>query len=258
MAYRILYNIFIKHTYFVNEKCNCVQLSPDIATLKIMRGYQWVFKQVDTNHWIIAGDPTTETVASAAIENIKLNISVSDSGFLYYTRYTEHSMNEGADIGFGIPQKSDSLIRVPQDVQHVIRKDNSSVYGTILFTVTAESLKHTADSPINLSVCFEAPALFWEYKVIPRRPDGTCNIFLSEDKNLISFTNAVSCKIDEIDACSIRSTEPVKLCQHYPYVIRLYEIKTYGKKLVCNNVPTPVPGRFLSAEKDCVQHYLYF
>lgn len=257
MNFSILYNIFIKHTYFTNDTCSCILLTPDAATAKAIRNHQWIFKQLSDNHWIIAGDINHKTLYPDDKETIKLNITIKDVNFLYYTDSTGFSNQEWPVIDFGTPAEDTIHICIPGDIRHAVRVNNPAISGAISFTVTEKGIERAASSAFNLSVCFDACSVYWEYILIPRRQEINGIFFLSEDEDRISFADAVPYKVANHDAFSIKSVNPVRLSEHYPYTLRLYEKRTYGKKLVCNNVDFPAPGRFLSRQNN-ILHYVYF
>lgn len=106
---------------------------------------------------------------------------------------------------------------------------------------------------------FSSKMLYWEYIICTgnREKDSSATLFLEDRLHKIRFdrNGELSCQ-DKLCVCFV-SDEKIKLKETYDYSLFLYEDKGYGRRILMRNLNPPVPGKFVSEQKDCIRQFIY-
>lgn len=99
----------------------------------------------------------------------------------------------------------------------------------------------------------KAKCLKWEYVILMKEWRPGCQWELKETTGKMEFRNEGMIRMNGRRGFRMVATVPVMLREKYDYTIRLSERKSFGNKVICKQLPWPVPGRFPECGEGCVR-----
>lgn len=110
----------------------------------------------------------------------------------------------------------------------------------------------------EICIGYGAKSLYWEYILIAREKKNEKPLRVREYHNRIAFTEPVKVRLYGSEAWKVTSVSPVKLCENYDYRIQLVRNEAFGERLICKDMPFPIPGQFAFADRECIRQIVYY
>ena len=225
--YDIWFTIRVVHEYYDNGNCP-VALTPSRETISFFRRNGIIYKMTGNNKWVLltqSKDIALETAGTLCFEMIP------QGNIFYYI--TE------------LPQKKDN--------DDYILEKSLTVGKWMNILIPFDNVKEEID--IELGAKFK----YWEFIIIPRYTTDNVILRIEEKRNRITFGDMEEISFPGVGkAFRVSTVEKNKIKETQGYVVRLYEIRSNGERLLSGNIPLPRPDEVsMTQPEDTVAIYFY-
>ena len=243
--YHVIYCLQLKHSYYKDELCRCIDISVNSASVELMRRRGLIFKKTNVNEWCLIGDE------NIGIENLESDIllfdmHLQDTNFLNFTLWPE--FNPMALYSLNLP--SPSYPEYDCDfvkVLNPVTKERKMGNGFCLVTLNLKSVDAIKDVVFCNVLKFSNLAAYSEYCFFLQGnsayENDNLNITLREKNNNIEFL-----EVKQDGGWRFISKKPVPISECYDYHLSLIDTKT--KEKLMEFVPHPVSSVLLETQKD--------
>lgn len=220
-SYTIIYRINLKHDYYQEGNyCKGSELNPTAETLDLLRRRGILFRKENEGVWVLIA-PVNNSFNDET--ELRFTLKIQDPVFYYFTK--DEEVNKGLFGGEAISISISGRMSGDQQIQ-------------------------------EKNVFFHAKEFYWEYIFIPRQGRELSLLFQDMSKH-IDFDQTVENSFMDRKAFRFLSRQKVKLQEYYTYNLTLFEVTSYGNRLLLKNIVAPYPGRILCADPNRIQTIVY-
>ncbi|WP_165021218.1 hypothetical protein [Dysgonomonas sp. ZJ279] len=225
--YYIWFTIHITHEYYDNENCPIV-LAPSRETILFFRRNRIIYKMTEQNKWILLAQ--SEDFIMDTTDTLCFEMIPQDNIFYYVTE---------------LPQQAGT--------ENYILEKNSVVGKWMNVLIPSGSINEEID------IKLESKLKYWEFIIIPRYTANNANLRIEEKRDRIKFGDIEETQFPRVGkAFRVSTVEKNKAKETQDYVIRLYEIRSNGERLLSGNIPRPRPDEpSITQPRDTVTTYFY-
>lgn len=225
--YDIWFTIRVVHEYYDNGNCP-VALTPSRETISFFKRNGIICKMTGNNKWVLLTQSKDFALETAGI--LSFEMIPQDNIFYYITE---------------LPQKKDN--------DDYILEKSLAVGKWMNVLIPFDNVKEEID--IGLRTKFK----YWEFVIIPRYADDNVILRIEEKRNRITFGDMEEIGFPGVGkAFRVSTVEKNKIKETQEHVVRLYEIRSNGERLLSGNIPLPRPDEVsMTQPEDTVTTYFY-
>lgn len=222
MEMKRIYEVNIFHDYFKAKFWN-TELTPTPETVVLLSRRNVLFKQFGIGKWGLISENEHPFRAD---DNLFFTLKPLDPFYSYYTDLTP---------------------------------ENKKYMEGIPFQLLGSQYSSPIGKASEMNLFFYSKTLYWEYIIGMSKVDSYTPYTLYMEDRVRKITFGRCEKIEFLGKPCFRfvSNEKIKLKQTYDSSLFLYEDKGLGRRILMRNLSAPVPGKFISGQRDCIQHYIY-
>ncbi len=226
--YHIVFKVSIFHSYFENNSCTCLSISPKPATAFLLKRFGFIIRNTINGIEFYSNssnvtDLLTYIGKTTALTSFDFELNTATTNFNYFT---DLPMNWIGQLAYDTQSK---LNQQEQDVTCLVPQLNSEVYQPILGALVIhfnDLIKSGSNkTPVQFAIKYKARATQWQYFIINKSAikldnpkiigksgfefEGPQNVIIetgekallfSSNKNLIPLNILPAYKFDLIDS----------------------------------------------------------
>jgi hypothetical protein len=225
--YDIWFTIRVVHEYYDNGNC-LVALTPSRETMNFFRRNGIIYKMMGHNKWALLTQSKDFSLDAADTFCFEM---IPQHNILYYvTELSQKKENENYILEKNPAVGKWMNVLVPFDI---------------------------VEEEINIEL--KTKLKYWEFIIIPRYATDNANLRIEEKRNRITFGDIGETLFPGVGKVFRVSTiEKNKMKETQEYVVRLYEIRSNGERLLSGDIPLPRPDELsMTQPEDTVTTYFY-
>lgn len=213
-----IYTIRFRHDYYLNKSFRDLRPELSAETTRLFQRRGVSLCQTDIGKWQLFS--FTDEKPFLPGDTIQLNFRIINQTIYWITKTDDRIVNEMIPVTIPIDDQSPSQEEIILD--------------------------------------FETRQYYWEFILIPRVAGSESIPVLQEERNLISFNALEPYAVDRKASYRYKSKEKIACRESFDYELTLTENRFAGTRTLIRHVPFPVPGQFISPEKDCLTQIIYY
>lgn len=227
--YEIWFSLTVEHEYYGTENCP-VQLHISHETKFLFKQYRILCRRMKVNQWAF----------------LTQSLEIED----------EHTSNLYFEL---IPE--DKILYYITDIQEDnVKGQNYELKRSSEINKWIELIIPIERDMRDINISFNSKSKYLEYIVVNKNQKDNIQLKIEEKQKRINFG-----KLEILEDLSlgkgfrIISNEKIKLKKAYEnYMLQLFELKSNGERILCNNLPFPQPTETsISSPYDTITTYYY-
>lgn len=225
--YHIWTTININHEYYKNLGCP-VLLIPQQKTALFFERNHMIFRKGQKNTWIISTYITD--IDKEELSHLTFDLIPQDNIVMYITDYSQNSDKEDYQIG-----------------------ESHSIGKWLTISMPFHMVKN------NIKILLKTKSKYWEFVLIPKNMSKNTNLKIQEKQNKLEFKDVERIQYLNFDTVFHVSTQgKITIKEAYNYTIQLTELKNGGERMLCSNLPIPLPNELsILNPYDTITTYFY-
>lgn len=225
--YEIWFTIRVSHEYYENENCP-ILIEPSGETRDFLQRNKIIYKKRARNQWVLLAQ--FENFSPEINNALFFEIIPKDNMFYYVTEQSSKKNNDNYTL-----------------------ESNPNAGKWMNLLIYVDNIKEEVD------IKFNSKSKYWEFVIIPRHISNTSTLKIEEKRKTIKFGNIEETQFPGVEkAFRVSTKEKNKLNNKSNYVIRLYEVRENGERLLSRYIPLPHPDSFsITQPNDTITTYFY-
>lgn len=246
--YSILLALEIEHDYYRDKRCRGMEVRMDRERDRTVLNNKLVFRQVEVNRWLLLGETGDSDKEQEGRVRLVLRICVP--GFTWFTDLPGFcpGMMFGIEILPGMSQVTIAGGGI----------DWRERGGVGQIGMLAMDLATGTELPREVNLKFYSRRLKWEYMFVSRDGKADRQLELTDVSGQLKFGDMEMSDFCGGPAWRCKTDGDVLLQEGYDYVLRLFEVKPMGRKLLCKSLEFPQLGRFVAEDAGVIRQVVYY
>lgn len=243
--YAVLFTLRIEHGYYRDKKCRDIEVRISRQSERTRMNRKWIFKQVAVNEWQLFGQPDDNNEAEE--EKIELDLILKDHAFAGFTDLPGYCAGCMFEAEINAPD-----IEIKSGGSSLVWRENglTKQIGTIGMK-PGPGLRHSV-------LAFFSRRLKWEYIFVARNGKADRKLLLAEITGRLKFGDMEQSDFSGFPVWRCLTQEPVTLHESYDYVLRLFEEKPMGRRLLCRELDFPRLGQYAVENTGLIRQVVYY